>query len=245
MAVRIVAIVQARMGSTRLPGKVLKEVNGKPLLAYQIERMEKASLIDQLVIATTPYGNEGIVNLCNELGIDYFIGSESDVLARYYHAALKYEADVVVRITSDCPLIDPVIINNIIQMYLDNEYDYVSNTQLRTFPRGMDTEVFSMEILTEAFMNASLEYEREHVTPYFYLNSTKYNIGQYTLERGDQSNLRLTVDTPEDLELISILLNDLYPKNPDFDLDILLEKLTKEPALIKINEHIEQKKLGE
>lgn len=242
---RIVAIVQARMGSTRLPGKVLKEVNGKPLLAYQIERMEKVSLIDQLVIATTPNGNEGIVNLCNELGIDYFIGSESDVLARYYHAAQKYKADVVVRLTSDCPLIDPIIINNVIQMYLDNEYDYVSNTQLRTFPRGMDTEVFSMEILTEAFMNASLEYEREHVTPYFYLNLTKYTIGQYTLERKDHSNLRLTVDTPEDLELISILINDLYPKNPDFDLDMMLEKLTKEPALIKINEHIEQKKLGE
>ncbi|AJK89321.1 MULTISPECIES: cytidylyltransferase domain-containing protein [Lysinibacillus] len=243
---RIVAIVQARMGSTRLPGKVLKEVNGKPLLAYQIERMKKATLIDQLVIATTPYGNDKIVNLCNELDVDYFIGSESDVLARYYEAATKYNADIVVRITSDCPLIDPIIIDNIIQMYIDSsEYDYVSNTQLRTFPRGMDTEVFSMKILTEAFMNARLDYEREHVTPYFYLNPSKFNIGQYALEKEGFSHLRLTVDTPEDLELITILIKDLYARNPDFDLNMVLEKLTKEPALIKINEHIEQKKLGE
>lgn len=242
---RIVAIVQARMGSTRLPGKVLKKVNNKPLLAYQIERMKKASLIDKLVIATTPYGNEEIVNLCNELDIDYFIGSEIDVLARYYEAAIKFRADIVVRITSDCPLIDPWIINNVIQMYLDGEYDYVSNTQLRTFPRGMDTEVFSMKLLTEAFINASLDYEREHVTPYFYLNPIKYNIGQFALQKADYSHLRLTVDTPEDLELISILIKDLYSINPDFDLDMILGKLTKEPELIKINEHIEQKKLGE
>lgn len=241
---RIVAIVQARMGSTRLPGKVLKEVNDKPLLAYQIERMKKAYLIDELVIATTPNGNEEIIDLCNKLSVDYFIGSEQDVLERYYEAAIKFSADIVVRITSDCPLIDPKIIDSVIQMYLDGEHDYVSNTQLRTFPRGMDTEVFSMKILEEAFINASLDYEREHVTPYFYLNPTKFNIGHYVSDE-DHSQLRLTVDTEEDFELISILIDDLYSVNPNFDLSTILEKLIKEPELIKINAHIEQKKLGE
>ncbi len=242
---RTVGIVQARMGSTRLPGKVLKKIDDKPLLAYQIERMKKASFIDELVIATTPYGNEDIINLCNELNVSYFIGSEQDVLARYYEAAVRFGADVVVRMTSDCPLIDPAIIDSIIQTYFNGEYDYVSNTQLRTFPRGMDTEVFSMKLLKEAFENAKLDYEREHVTPYFYLNPNKYNVGQYISEKENYSHLRLTVDTVEDFELIKIVIEDLYPINPNFDLEMILEKLIKEPDLIKINAHIEQKKLGE
>lgn len=245
MQMRIVGIVQARMGSTRLPGKVLKEVNGKSLLAYQIERMRKSSLIDDLVIATTPQGNEEIIDLCNKLGVAYFIGSELDVLARYYEAAVKFNTDIVVRMTSDCPLIDSAIIDNVIRMYLNGEYDYVSNTQVRTFPRGMDTEVFSIEALKEAFINAKIDYEREHVTPYIYLNPNRFNIGQYVSNKDNYSNLRLTVDTKEDFELISILINDLYSINPNFDINTILGKIKKEPELLKINAHIEQKKLGD
>ena len=147
---KIVAIIQARMGSTRLPGKVLKEVLSRPLLSYQIERMKKAQNIDELVIATTPNGNESIIELCHKENITYFIGSEKDVLERYYLAAKKSQADIIVRMTSDCPLIDPVIVDKVIDMYLQNDFDYVSNTQLRTFPRGMDTEVFSFEALEKA-----------------------------------------------------------------------------------------------
>ncbi|MEY9979961.1 cytidylyltransferase domain-containing protein [Lysinibacillus sp. RC79] len=242
---KIVGIVQARMSSTRLPGKVLKEVNRKPLLAYQIERMRKSSLIDELVIATTPNGNDDIIRLCDKLDVSYYIGSESDVLARYYEAAKKYEADVIVRMTSDCPLIDPKIIDNVIQYYIDRQCDYASNTQVRTFPRGMDTEVFSIKSLENAYLNANLEYEREHVTPYLYLNPSQFNIKQYIQSDADDSQLRLTVDTSEDFDLISKLISKLYPIDENFNLSMILEELKNNPELVKINKHIVQKKLGE
>ncbi|MEC2077896.1 glycosyltransferase family protein [Metabacillus fastidiosus] len=242
---KIVGIVQARMGSTRLHGKVLKKVNGIPLLQYQIQRMMKSKLIDELIIATTDKDiEEPILKLCKDMGILFYRGSEVDVLDRYYHAAKNYYADIVVRMTSDCPLIDPNIIDQVIQYYLDNKYDYVSNTQVRTYPRGMDTEVFSMDLLRDAHLNAKLEYEREHVTPYFYMNPDKYSIGQL-VNREDNSYYRLTVDTLEDFQLISIIINDLYSKDKFFDLPMILEKFKNNPDLAEINSHIEQKKLGE
>jgi spore coat polysaccharide biosynthesis protein SpsF len=242
---KVVGIVQARMGSSRLPGKVMKTVKGKPLLQYQIERMEKAKLVDELVVATTEKDIEApILELCKRLNVSTYRGSENDVLERYYHAAKDYDADIIVRMTSDCPLIDPNIIDLVIQYYLDNKYDYVSNTQIRTYPRGMDTEVFSMKLLDEAFFHANMEYEREHVTPYFYLNPEKYSIGQ-VCNSEDNSHYRLTVDTPEDFRLISIILEDLYCRDNLFDLQMILEKLRSEPALADINKHILQKKLGE
>jgi len=242
---KIVGIVQARMGSTRLPGKVLKEVNGIPLLQYQIERMRRSRLINELVIATTEHDDEEpILILCNKLGVSIYQGSELDVLERYYHTAKYYDADIVIRMTSDCPLIDPDIIDQVIQYYLRNKYDYVSNTQKRTYPRGMDTEVFSTKLLENANKNARENYEREHVTPYFYLNPEQYKIGQL-VNKVDNSHYRLTVDTDEDLQLISILINDLYLKNSNFDLEMILNKLKQEPYLVDINKHVEQKKLGE
>lgn len=239
---RIVAIVQARMGSTRLPGKVLKTVNGKPLLSYQIERMKKSKFIDELVIATTPNGNEKIIELCQKLATQVFIGPEEDVLTRYYDAAIHYNADVVVRMTSDCPLIDPIIIDEVINFYLNNNFDYVSNTINRTFPRGMDTEVFSISALEKANKEACKDYEREHVTPYIYLNPNKFEIGQYT-QKIDQSYIRLTVDTKEDFELICRLLKLL--NSNDFELNDIIAILDKNPELLEINAHILQKKLGE
>jgi spore coat polysaccharide biosynthesis protein SpsF len=223
----------------------MKTVKGKPLLQYQIERMEKAKLVDELVVATTEKDIEApILELCKRLNVSTYRGSENDVLERYYHAAKDYDADIIVRMTSDCPLIDPNIIDLVIQYYLDNKYDYVSNTQIRTYPRGMDTEVFSMKLLDEAFFHANMEYEREHVTPYFYLNPEKYSIGQ-VCNSEDNSHYRLTVDTPEDFRLISIILEDLYCRDNLFDLQMILEKLRSEPALADINKHILQKKLGE
>ncbi|NEO63206.1 MAG: NTP transferase domain-containing protein, partial [Moorea sp. SIO4G2] len=162
---KLVIIVQARMTSTRLPGKVLKQVLGKPLLDYQIERLRRVKLADEIVIATTiNQTDEPIVELCNSISIPYFRGSEEDVLARYYGAAVEHQADVVVRVTSDCPLIDPQVIDQVIQFYLDHqgEYDYVSNSLQRTYPRGMDTEVFSFAALDEAFHEASAQPDREH-----------------------------------------------------------------------------------
>lgn len=241
---KIVAIVQARMGSTRLPGKVLKEVLSRPLLSYQIERMAKSKMIDELVIATTPNGNELIIELCQKENIAYFIGSEKDVLERYYLAAKKFQADIVVRMTSDCPLIDAEIVDAVINMYKNNDFDYVSNTQIRTFPRGMDTEVFSFSALEEAYKEAEIEYEHEHVTPYLYLNAEKFKIGQYIQEK-DSNEIRLTVDTPEDFELIKRLFEKLYPVNPEFLLSDILAVLKENPSWLEINKEIVQKKLGE
>lgn len=240
----IVAIVQARMGSTRLPGKVLKEVLSRPLLSYQIERMKQINLIDEIIIATTPNQNEAIIKLCNNEKINYFVGSESDVLERYYHAAKKYKADIVVRMTSDCPLIDPQIVDQILLMYRNGKYDYVSNTIQRTFPRGMDAEVFSFESLERAYNEAQLEYEREHVTPYLYLNKDKFEIGQF-IQPDDTNEIRLTVDTPEDFELIKRIFEAIYPMNPNFKLKDILKILAENPGWFEINKEIVQKKLGE
>ena len=241
---KIVAIVQARMGSTRLPGKVLKEVLSRPLLSYQIERMAQSRLIDELVIATTPNSNEPIIELCKKENVSYFIGSEKDVLERYYLAAKQHQADIVVRMTSDCPLIDADIVDNVINMYKNNNFDYVSNTQIRTFPRGMDTEVFSFSALERAYKEAKIEYEHEHVTPYLYLNAEKFKIGQYIQDQ-DFNEIRLTVDTPEDSELIKRLFEKLYPINSKFSLEDILEVLKENPSWLEINKEIVQKKLGE
>lgn len=242
---KIVAIIQARMTSTRLPGKVLMQVMNKPLLAYQLERVKSSKFIDEIVVATTLNDTDiPIVELCEQLSISCYRGSELDVLSRYYEAAIEYKADIIVRLTSDCPLIDPEIIDQVINYYLNNNYDYVSNTQVRSFPRGMDTEVFSLENLELAFSNGNKDYEREHVTPYFYLNKELFSIGQ-VIHEADNSNFRLTVDTREDLELITILLKKLYLKNGDFGLNNIIEELEKDTSLAKINAHIEQKKLGE
>ena len=241
---KIVAIVQARMGSTRLPGKVLKEVLSRPLLSYQIERMAQSRLIDELVIATTPNSNEPIIELCKKENVSYFIGSEKDVLERYYLAAKQHQADIVVRMTSDCPLIDADIVDNVINMYKNNNFDYVSNTQIRTFPRGMDTEVFSFSALERAYKEAKIEYEHEHVTPYLYLNAEKFKIGQYIQDQ-DFNEIRLTVDTPEDFELIKRLFEKLYPINSKFSLEDILEVLKENPSWLEINKEIVQKKLGE
>lgn len=241
---KTVAIVQARMGSTRLPGKVLKEVLSRPLLSYQIERMKRINLIDEIIIATTPNQNEAIIELCKNEKINYFVGSESDVLERYYQVAKKYQADIVVRMTSDCPIIDAQIVDQLISMYQNGEYDYVSNTIERTFPRGMDAEVFSFESLERAYNEAQRDYEREHVTPYLYLNEDTFKIGQLT-QQNDTNEIRLTVDTPEDFEVIKRIIEALYPINPNFKLKDILEILAENPEWLEINKEIVQKKLGE
>ncbi|HBQ25201.1 MAG TPA: acylneuraminate cytidylyltransferase, partial [Syntrophomonas sp.] len=164
---KTIIIVQARMTSTRLPGKVLKEVLGKPLLEYQIERLRQVRLADELVIATTTNDtDQPIVELCEHLGGAYYRGSEEDVLSRYYEAATQFKADAVVRVTSDCSLIDPGVMDEVIGLYINNRdnYDYVSNTLERTYPRGLDTEVFSMAALEKAYKEAGEQPDREHVT---------------------------------------------------------------------------------
>lgn len=244
---KTVLIAQTRMTSTRLPGKVLKPVLGKPLLAYFIERLRRASQLHQIVIATTiNAADEPIVNLCRELSVPFTRGSENDVLSRYYDAAVVTEADIIVRVTSDCPLIDPAVVDETIDYFKthSSRFDYVSNSLTETYPRGMDVEVFSAHLLREAQLEANLKPEREHVTPYFYTHPERYRIGHIRAPQ-NLSHHRWTVDTPEDLELITRLIETLYPLKPDFNLADILKTLAAHPDWPLINTHIRQKKLGQ
>lgn len=235
----ISAIIQARMGSTRLPGKVLKEVLGKPILWHLINRIKKAKLTNKIIIATTKNEiDRPILKFAEENGIKNYAGSEENVLDRYYQAAKKFNADPIVRITADCPLIDPEIIDSVVRYYLDNEYDYVANTLVpSTFPDGMDVEVFSFKNLEKIWKEATLPSQREHVTFYFWQNPEIFSVGRYDLPE-DLSKYRLTLDYPEDLVLIKIIFEELYPKNSRFSLYDIVEFLRSNPELQKINSHI-------
>lgn len=239
-----VIIVQARMASTRLPGKIMKKVLDKTLLEYQLERLFRVKQADQVVIATTDHGEEQpIVSLCEKLGVPYFRGSEQDVLARYHGAATEYGAGVVVRITSDCPLIDPAVVDMVIGFYLAHkeEYDYVSNTFPElTYPRGMDTEVFSYKALKEAYEQAQDQAEREHVTIFIKRRPKRYRIKNLPYDK-DYSHYRWTVDTPEDFALIEKMITALYPANPYFSLEDCLLLMEEHPEWAKINAGIQQK----
>ena len=242
---KIVIINQARMTSTRLPAKVMKQVLGKPLLEYQIERLKRVKLADQIVVATTINDtDQPIIDLCDRLSINSYRGSEDDVLARYHGAAIAHQADAVVRVTSDCPIIDPQVIDQVIQFYLDEypKYDYVSNCLERTYPRGMDTEIFAFQSLNEAFHQTTFQTDREHVTPFIYRQSNRYNLEQINYVE-NHSTHRWTVDTLEDFELIKKIIENLYPLKPEFSLEDCLELLSQNPAWMAINQHIEQKHL--
>jgi len=243
--VKVAAIIQARMGSTRLPGKVLKKVLGKTLLEYQIERVKRAKTIDEIIIATTTKeSDDPIVQLCQQLSIPYYRGSEEDVLSRYYEAATKFNVDVVVRLTSDCPIIDPNVIDKVVEHYLENKdrYDYVSNTLTRTYPRGLDTEVMSYEVLKRAHEEAKELVYREHVTAYIYHHPDQFRLCNVSNEK-DESKHRWTVDTEEDFLLIKNILETLYPINPLFTLEDVIQILRDKPKWIEINAHVQQKKL--
>lgn len=242
---RTVIIVQARMGSSRLPGKILKEVLKKPLLSYQIERLRHVTLADEVVIATsTNLLDQAVVNFCHQHQIPVFQGSENDVLDRYYQAAKKFKAEIIVRVSGDCPLIDPQIIDEIISDFYKNypNCHYVSNTLERTFPRGMDVEVFSFKALKKAATASSEPEEREHVTPYIYRHPELFKLANVS-HNPNESYHRWTVDTLEDFKLVSTILKALYPINPNFAMQDVLELLKKHPDWININAHIQQKPL--
>lgn len=240
-------ISQARVGSSRLPGKVLKRVLDKPLLEFQIERLRRVKLADEVVIATTTKDvDQPIVDLCNRLSVPCFRGSEEDVLARFYGAAKNHRADVIVRVTSDCPIIDPQVLDQVIQYYIDHQsqYDYVSNCLERSYPRGMDAEVFSFTVLAEAFQKATERPEREHVTSFIYRNPQFYRLANVAYVE-NQSRHRWTVDTVEDFELIKNMIEALYPLNPLFDLKDCLILINNHQEWYNINSYIEQKVYGQ
>ena len=229
-------IIQARMGSSRLPGKVLmKSGNGMPLLYHVINQLRHCSKVKNLVIATTTnQEDDEIEKFADNNSVNVFRGSEKDVLDRYFQCAKKYSFSTIVRITSDCPLIDPQIVDKVIERFFSGNYDYATNTLIRTFPIGTDAEVFSFSALETAWKNAQLPSEREHVTPHL---RNKGNFKTINVENDTNiSNLRVTVDRIEDFELINEILNNLSI-NP-IHLENILELFSRKPELIEINKHI-------
>ncbi len=237
---KTVAIIQARMGSTRLLGKVLGEIEGKPMLWHLINRLGYCKLLDNLVIATTTKKRDDILaDFCRRNGIDFYRGSEEDVLDRYYHAAKDFGIDVIVRITSDCPLIDPEIVDIIIQKYISQKdhLDGASNILFRTYPTGLDTELVSSDALERCYNLADTKYQRSHVMPYIYDHLEEFNI--YSLKNEDDlSSLRWTVDEEADMRFVKEVYARLYEENSIFYMREILDVLDKEPHLRKINKHL-------
>ena len=241
---RIVAVVQARMGSSRLPGKVLKGLGGQSVLARVVQRLHRSSLISEVVVATSvSSGDEAVVREAERLNVGCFRGSEADVLDRFYRAARAFHADTVVRITSDCPLIDPEITDQTIRAFLNEQPDYASNGLERTYPRGLDTEAMTAEALARAWRKANEPYQREHVTPFLYEHPELFRILSVTNDM-DCSAHRWTLDTPEDLEFIRAVY-DRFGNGGDFSWRDVLQLVEREPALSELNSHVQQKALKE
>ena len=239
---RVVVIVQARMGSTRLPGKVLMELEGRPVLQRQLERLTRARTPDATVIATsTDPRDQPIVDLATRLGVPVTRGSEDDVLDRYLRAAREHAADIVVRVTADCPLIDPTVLDRCVDRLLaDPTLDYVSNTLERTYPRGLDVEVLTQATLATAANTATDPADREHVTRFVWRQPECFHLGSVTDDE-DHSDLRWTVDTPEDLALIRRIYRDLHPEDPCFGYRAALAHADAFPDVHALNAHVEQK----
>ncbi len=241
---KVVAIVQARMGSTRLPGKVLKDLEGETVLNRVLGRLRRASLINELLVATTDSPeDDAIVAECRKCSVAVSRGDRDDVLDRYYRAAQLAKAEIVVRITSDCPLIDPEITDKTIAAFLESSPDYASNALERTYPRGLDTEVLSFQALSRAWQAARQSYEREHVTPYIYEHPAEFKLLSVT-SRENFSAHRWTLDTPEDLEFIRAVYERLKDK-PEFSWRDVLDLIDREPELIEVNRSVMQKALHE
>jgi spore coat polysaccharide biosynthesis protein SpsF len=241
-SLRVIIIVQARMGSTRLPGKSLKSVLGKPLLCYLLERLRRCQKADEVVLATTTLPEDDpIVETALKMGVPVVRGSSEDLVSRYLQAAHEHHADVVVRVTGDCPLIDPEWIDRLIVQFIEcKNVDYLSNTIERTFPRGMDAEVFSIKALEETDRLAVQPAEREHVTLFMYRHPEQFRLKNVRYPE-DHSRHRWTVDTAEDFQLIEQLLSAIYPINKDFSLADLLALINLHPEWELLNKHIEQK----
>ncbi|NPV91577.1 MAG: glycosyltransferase family protein [Firmicutes bacterium] len=215
---KIVATIEARMTSTRLPGKVLLDLCGKPALQHIVERLRRSRYLDDVVVATTVNATDDpVVQMCKDIGCSYYRGSEEDVLLRVLEAARSVDADLIVEITGDCPVIDWRHVDRLIEMFFSGEYDYVSNVMERSFPRGFDTQVFPVRVLDEVNRLTQDPVDHEHVSYYIYNHPERYRLLNWRAE-GDafHPELEITLDTPEDYRLIKAVYEGLYRENPDF-----------------------------
>ena len=240
---KTIAIIQARMGSTRLPHKVLMDLGGETVLARVIRRLSRSRMVAELIVATTDSSaDDAIIRECRRLDVPYFRGSEHDVLDRYYQAARAAVAESVTRITSDCPLIDAELVDDTVRTFVEQQADYASNVFPRTYPRGLDAEVFSMAALDRVWRQAREPHQREHVTPYFYEHPEMFKLA-FTRNESDYSAYRWTLDTAEDLELIRNIY-DRFGNQDNFGWREVVMLMQREPELAELNTHVIQKSLN-
>lgn len=245
---RIVAIIQARMGSTRLPEKVLMPIVGKPVLWHIVHRIKNVKEIDTIVIATSDSNKDNrIAEFCEVNKIDCFRGSEEDVLDRFYKAAIKYNPDFLLRVTGDCPLVDPDLISELIKYYINNKFDHCGIATgagaaregfIGRFPDGLDAEIFTMSALRAAWREAEGQLYREHVTPYLWKQPGRFKIGSLISKDKDYSRFRWTLDNQEDYELIKWIYEQLYPVKNNFNMYDVLELLEKNTGILDKNKHL-------
>ncbi|MCF6216521.1 MAG: glycosyltransferase family protein [Emcibacter sp.] len=241
----ILCISQARMTSTRLPGKIMKQVCGRTLLDFHVSRILKSHRINRFVLAiTTNASDDPLEKFCIDADIDYIRGSEDDVLARYYQALQEFPADIIVRVTSDCPLIDPDLMDQVIQYYRDHRerYDYITLGPIN-FPRGLDVEVFSARALEKAYLHGHEMHQREHVTPYIYRENSEFSCGVFPSDH-KLGHHRWCVDEPEDFDLITKILTAFKGKD-NFSWQECLTYFDSNPDWMTINSAIKQKSLKE
>lgn len=247
---KVVAIIQARMGSTRLPGKVMKNICGKTVLAHVVERVRASQGVGSIVIATTIKGpDNAVAEEAAHLDVKVFRGSQEDVLSRYYLAAVENKADIVVRVTSDCPLFDAHILDDMLHLFEQQELagepiDYLSNSLVRSFPLGLDAEIFTFAALERAYREATKDYEREHVTPYLYQHPEIFRVLNFP-HVPDLSCYRWTLDTPEDFLVIKTIYETLGRDGKIFSTEAILQLMKERPELAALNAHVHQKELGE
>jgi len=244
---KTVITIEARMRSSRLPGKVLRPILGQPMLALMVERLRRVRLADEIVVATTVHeADEPIVALAGALGVGCYRGSEEDVLSRVLGAATAAGAELIVETTADCPLIDPGVIDQVIQTFATNDVDYCANVLSPTYPRGMDVQVIPTAVLADVAMQTDDPDDREHVSLYIYQHPDQYRLLNVASGLDPSvSSLRLTVDTPEDYELVSRIYQELYPIDPRFTLHDILTLMNRYPELDTINNHVRQKAVRE
>ncbi len=240
---RICATIEARMTSTRLPGKVLTPCLGKPMLELMVERVRRVPSLDGIIIATTTNRTDDpVAALADRLGVGCWRGSEEDVLTRVLEAAQAFDVDVIVELTGDCPLMDPEIVERVIQEYRRAGVDYVSNVLTRGYPIGMDTEVFATAVLADVARRSDDPVDHEHVSVYIYQHPEIYTLGNVAAPpQCERPRLRLTLDTPEDLQVIRSVFEALYPANPEFSLADVLEFLDRKPEIAAINAHVQHR----
>jgi spore coat polysaccharide biosynthesis protein SpsF len=244
---RICVILQARITSTRLIAKVLMEICNKPMIYLIIERLKHCKKIDDIILAIPDtYQNDILEEYATKIGCHYARGSENDVLSRYYQVAKQFDVTDIIRVTADCPLIDPRLVDFMVDYYLIEKVDYVTIDVDKYFPRGLDAEIFSFETLKIVNMDAHQDYEREHVTPYIYGHPELFKIKFLEAEKKlTRPELRLTVDTQEDFNLVNEIYKNLYDKDKLFYADDVIDFLDAHPELLLINKFISQKKLRE